>query len=154
MTYDTTHQDAFITTASDMTKLVIPERRKGLERMMAAGLRRTRPRQILADMLLNGPYRHVKADQIHAEITQKGKKVSLATVYNTLHEFTRVGLLQEVGIKSAGGIFDTNPEPHYHFFDERSQELIDIPEENLSVLMPSFPKDRRLVGVEVTIRLA
>ena len=89
-----------------------------LEQLKAAGLRPTRQRLALAKLLLESGPRHVTAEELFHEARSAGIPVSLATVYNTLHQFTSVGLLREVVVDMGQSYFDTNTSHHHHFFDE------------------------------------
>ena len=103
------------------------------ERLRRAGLRPTRQRVELAAQLFAGPDRHVTAESLAEEVAGAGIKVSLATVYNTLHQFTAAGLLRQVIVDAARGYFDTNTGDHQHFFLEEDDMLIDIPGEQVTV---------------------
>src|ERR1700722_2837022 len=81
-------------------------------RLRRVGLRPTRQRVELASLLLTGSDRHVTAESLHDEVNGAGMKVSLATVYNTLHQFTAAGLLRQVVVDAARGYFDTNTGDH------------------------------------------
>ena len=96
-------------------------------RLRQAGLRPTRQRVELAGLLFGDCDRHVTAESLHDEIAKSGVKVSLATVYNTLHQFTQAGLLRQVIVDAARSYFDTNTGDHQHFFLEKEGMLIDIP---------------------------
>ena len=98
-----------------------------------AGLRPTRQRVELAGHLFRGPDRHVTAESLHDEVVKAGIQVSLATVYNTLHQFTAAGLLRQVIVDAARGYFDTNTGDHQHFFLEEEGTLIDIPGDEIAV---------------------
>ena len=102
-------------------------------RLRHAGLRPTRQRVELAGLLFKDCDRHVTAESLHDEITKAGVKVSLATVYNTLHQFTEAGLLRQVIVDAARSYFDTNTGDHQHFFLEKEGLLIDIPGETIAV---------------------
>src|ERR1700733_13722914 len=82
-----------------------------------AGLRPTRQRMALAALLFDGCDKHMTAEQVHAALRRNRTRVSLATVYNALHQFTEAGLLREVTIDSNSIYFDTNTGSHHHFFD-------------------------------------
>ncbi|MDP6351355.1 MAG: Fur family transcriptional regulator [Alphaproteobacteria bacterium] len=128
-----------------------PEIRRTLK---AAGLRSTRQRHALASVLLRHGNRHVTAETLHAEVRAEGVKVSLATVYNTLHSFTRAGLLRELMVESGPSYFDTNTTPHHHFLDQRTGVLTDIPNGRLRVTgIPSPPESGEIAGVEVIVRV-
>ena len=92
-----------------------------------AGLRPTRQRVALATLLFGAGDRHVTAEILHEEAVHSGERVSLATVYNTLHQFKRAGLLREIAIGGQRAYFDTNTSNHNHFFIEEEGELRDIP---------------------------
>lgn len=125
-----------------------------LQRLRAAGLRPTRQRVALARLLLDGRSRHVSAEGLHAEALQAGAKLSLATVYNSLHQFTAVGLLKEVVVDAARTYFDTNVDAHHHFFDEADGCLLDIPIDQVRIgALPTPPTGREIAGVEVVIRV-
>ena len=85
-------------------------------------LRPTRQRLALAKLLFEGEDRHVTAEQLHSEAHAANIRVSLATVYNTLHQFTEAELMREVVVESGRSYFDTNIADHYHFFDEDEGE--------------------------------
>src|SRR5215472_16985409 len=106
---------------------------KAIQRLRAVGLRPTRQRVELASVLFKGHDRHVTAESLHEEVVSLGLKVSLATVYNTLHQFTRAGLLRQVIVDAARGYFDTNTGDHQHFYLEEEGALIDIPGEDITV---------------------
>ena len=101
-----------------------------------AGLRPTRQRLALGALLFEGEDRHVTAESLHAEAAGVGHHVSLATVYNTLHQFKRAGLLRELAINGAKAYFDTNTSNHNHFFVEDEGELRRHP-------WPRHPRRRR-----------
>src|SRR5919204_76918 len=98
-----------------------------LERLRRVGLRPTRQRVALARLLFGGADRHVTAEQLHGEALAAAIRVSLATVYNTLHQFTDAGLLREVVVEPGRSYFDTNTDDHHHFFSESRGTLQDIP---------------------------
>lgn len=128
--------------------------RQALERLQGAGLRPTRQRIALARLLFDAPHHHVTAEQLHAEAMGSDIKVSLATVYNTLNQFTDVGLLREVVVESGKSYFDTNTNAHHHFFIEATGSLIDIPVQELSFdQLPVAPTGMQVTGIDVVIRL-
>jgi Fur family iron response transcriptional regulator len=123
-------------------------------RLRHAGLRPTRQRVELAGLLFRDGDRHVTAESLHDEITKAGVKVSLATVYNTLHQFTEVGLLRQVIVDAARSYFDTNTGDHQHFFLEREGLLIDIPGEIIAVEgVPTPPPGLAVDRVDVVVRV-
>ena len=108
----------------------------------------------LARLLFDGGPRHVTAESLHGEAQAEAIPVSLATIYNTLHQFTTAGLLREVVVESGRSYFDTNTSEHHHFYDERHGHLTDIPGEEIALTqMPRLPNGRRVARVDVIIRL-
>src|SRR6476620_10548974 len=110
-----------------------------VERLRQVGLRLTRQRLALARLLFEGGDRHVTAEQLHGEAQAAKIRLSLATVYNTLHQFTDHGLLREVVVEPGRSYFDTNTTDHHHFFCEVTGKLQDIPGEDLSVTSLPMP---------------
>jgi Fur family iron response transcriptional regulator len=125
-----------------------------LEQLRGAGLRPTRQRLALAKLLFeNGP-RHMTAEALHGEALNSSIRVSLATVYNTLHQFTQAGLLREIVVDTTRSYFDTTTHEHGHFYHETSGHLMDIDDQILLSHMPSVPQGTKITGVDVVIRLA
>jgi len=128
------------------------ERLKALLRQ--AGLRPTRQRMALASMFFNQGNRHITAESAYSEAQMAGVEVSLATVYNALHTFTRKGLLREISIESSRSYFDTNTEEHHHFYFEKSGKLKDISPENIQISrLPEAPDGMDVTRVDVVIRI-
>ena len=91
---------------------------------------------------------------LHEEATSVGIEVSLATIYNTLHQFTDAGLLREVVVDAGRSYFDTNTGAHHHFFCEEDGSLVDIPGETIEVArVPAAPKGMAVERVDVVVRL-
>ena len=126
-----------------------------IDRLRNAGLRPTRQRIALAKLLFDGCDRHVTAESLHAEALDNTIRVSLATVYNTLHQFTDAGLLREIVVDSHRCYFDTNVEDHHHFFHEDSGHLEDIPGDEVVVSkLPQAPGGRTVRRVDVVVRIS
>jgi Fur family transcriptional regulator, iron response regulator len=124
------------------------------ERLKAAGLRPTRQRVALGLILLGNGDRHVTAEMLHAEALRENIPVSLATVYNTLHQFTEVGLLREVAIEGSKTYFDTNTSDHHHFYFEHDGMLMDIDFGDRPVLAtPTPPEGMEISRIDVLVRL-
>ncbi|MBZ0324777.1 MAG: transcriptional repressor [Alphaproteobacteria bacterium] len=124
------------------------------ERLKAAGLRSTRQRLAIARLLLEKGDRHVTAESLHAETKAAGIRMSLATIYNTLHQFTEAGILREVVIGTGRSWFDTNLADHHHFLFEDSGRIEDIPAGRIALSgLPSPPDGTRLAGVDVVVRV-
>jgi Fur family transcriptional regulator, iron response regulator len=126
----------------------------GEDLLKSAGLRPTRQRVALAELLFSKGDRHLTAEMLHAEAVQAGIPVSLATVYNTIHQFTEAGLLREVAIEGAKSYFDTNTDNHYHFYFEKDGMLVDIDPSTISLLnLPTPPEGTVIRRVDILIRL-
>ena len=125
-----------------------------LRRLKDAGLRPTRQRLALGKLLFDAGDRHVTAEQLHAEAGNKGIKVSLATIYNTLNQLTESGLMREVVVAPGRSYYDTNIEDHHHFFYEDDGTLKDIPRDAIALsALPGVPADAELSRVDVIVRL-
>ncbi|MEH6527798.1 MAG: iron response transcriptional regulator IrrA [Sneathiella sp.] len=123
-------------------------------KIKTANLRPTQQRLALADLLFAQGNRHVTAERLHNEAMSSGVTVSLATIYNNLHQFTAAGLLREVVVDSSRSYFDTNVDPHHHFFHEKTGELEDIPRNELSVdNIPTLPEGTEISSVDVIVRV-
>jgi Fur family iron response transcriptional regulator len=126
-----------------------------LDLLRAADLRPTRQRLALARLLFEKGDRHVTAEMLNDEALAANIRVSLATVYNTLHQFTAAGLLREIVVDATRSYFDTNIQDHHHFFFEKSGRLEDIPGHQVVVSdMPAAPEGTRVARVDVIVRLA
>lgn len=132
-----------------------PSRRPCLMAVLRmAGLRPTRQRLALAELLFSSGHRHVSAEALHCEAETDGVKVSLATVYNTLHQFQESGLLREVTVDASRSYFDTNTSDHHHFFYEDEQRVVDIPADSIVIQgLPSAPKGMSVTHVDVIVRV-
>ena len=129
--------------------------KNAIDLLHRAGLRPTRQRLALARLLFERGDRHVTAEQLHAEARDAQVSVSLATVYNTLHQFTESSLLREVVVETGRSYFDTNTSDHHHFFHETSGHLRDIDCGQIDLAgLPSVPEGTRISRVDVVIRLA
>ena len=128
-----------------------PEIRLMLRR---SGLRPTRQRLALAELLFARGNRHISAESLHGEATIERVPVSLATIYNTLHQFTEAGLLREVAVDGSKTYFDTNTGDHHHFFVEDDNEVIDIPDGAMGVgKIPVPPPGYEISRIDVVVRL-
>jgi Fur family iron response transcriptional regulator len=124
-----------------------------LELLRAAKLRPTRQRLALSRLLFEKGDRHVTAEQLHGEALAASVAVSLATVYNTLHQFVAAGLLREVVVNPGCSYFDTNTADHHHFFFEETGRLMDIPSDHIGVTSLPQPPHGAIKRVDVTIRV-
>jgi Fur family transcriptional regulator, iron response regulator len=123
-------------------------------RVRRAGLRPTRQRVALADLLFAQGDRHLSAEELHEEAQGAGVAVSLATVYNTLHQFTEAGLLRILAVEGARTYFDTNTSDHHHFFVEGENRVMDIEHGPVTVgNLPEPPEGMEIANVDIVIRL-
>ena len=119
-----------------------------------ARIRPTRQRIALATLLFEGGHRHVTAESLHRDAQGAAIRVSLATVYNTLHQFTKAQLLRQIVVDSQRCYFDTNTDDHHHFFFEDTSRLEDIPGENIVVSkIPAAPDGKTIKRIDVVIRV-
>ena len=123
-------------------------------RLRTAGLRPTRQRMALAKLLYAKGDRHVTVEELHEEATTAGIDVSLATVYNTLHQFTEARMIRVLAVEGSRTYFDTNVSDHHHFFIEGRNEVRDIPTSNITINnLPAPPEGMEVAHVDVVIRL-
>jgi Fur family iron response transcriptional regulator len=123
-------------------------------RVREAGLRPTRQRVALADLLFAKGDRHLSAEELHEEALAAGVPVSLATVYNALHQFTEAGLLRILAIEGAKTYFDTNTSDHHHFFIEGENKVFDIVSGPVEVTnLPEPPEGMEIANVDIVVRL-
>ena len=124
------------------------------EKLRDSGLRPTRQRLALAELLFSKGDRHVTAEALHAEAVTANVPVSLATIYNALNQFTGAGLLREVAIEGQKTYFDTNTSSHHHFYVESEECLLDIPDGNMRVVgLPETPQGKQIDRIDVIVRL-
>jgi Fur family iron response transcriptional regulator len=118
-----------------------------------AGVRPTRQRLDIARAIFAAGDRHFTAEMLFQETRSVRFAPTLGTIYNTLNEFARCGLLREIAIYDAKLWYDTKIGPHFHFYHEDSEELSDIPEECLPDINIPPPPGMRIQAVDVIIRL-
>ena len=125
------------------------------QKLQHAGLRPTRQRVALAELLFAKGDRHLAAEDLHGEALASGVGVSLATVYNTLHQFTDAGMLRILSVEGSRTYFDTNTSDHHHFFIEEEGEVVDVPvSARLKVEnLPEPPDGMEVANIDVVIRL-
>ncbi|WP_455478797.1 iron response transcriptional regulator IrrA [Bartonella sp. B10] len=127
------------------------------KRLRQNGLRPTRQRLELAHMIFSQGNRHIAAEDLYEEAVKSGVPVSLATVYNTLHQFTEAGLLRIIAVEGSKTWFDTNTSDHYHFYIEGENRIMDIPcdleDSPIIKNLPQPPDGMEISHVDLIIRL-
>ena len=124
------------------------------DRLRGAGLRPTRQRIAIADLLLAGPPRHISAEQLRDELVSAGQPMALATIYNCLHQFAEAGLLRPVHHVGDAVLYDTNLRDHFHFIDVETGELMDIDSGNFTLPdLPELPAGYEAESIELSVRL-
>ena len=127
---------------------------KALRCLQGVSLRPTRQRLVLAKLLFDDVDRHITAESLHHDANQTGAKVSLATIYNTLHQFVDAGLLKEVIVNSNRTYFDTNVSDHHHIYLNEEDTLQDIPTNDLIISsLPGAPEGKKISGVSVVVHM-
>ena len=127
------------------------------DRLRVSGLRPTKQRLAICKVLFNRKETfHFTIDQLKKIVEKNAKKkISLATLYNTVHAFEKKGYLKEISLKGNQTFFDTNTKSHHHFYDEETTELTDIKNENISINnLPKIPNGKKIKDIEITIKVA
>ena len=128
-----------------------------IERLRASGLRPTKQRLAICKALFDRKETfHFTIDKLK-RIIEKGskKKISVATLYNTVHAFKKTGHLKEISLKGNKNFFDTNTKHHHHFYDEDMSQLTDIEDGNISISnLPKIPNGKKIKSVEVLVKIA
>ncbi len=125
-----------------------------VQKLRDVGLRPTQQRLALAKILFDGPSRHVTAEILHEETEQSNINISLATIYNSLHQFTDAGLLREVVVDSGRTYFDSNTTDHHHYFLEKEGRLEDIPQDSIEInMMIDAPVGKKFSRIEVIVHM-
>ena len=128
-----------------------------IEKLRLSGLRPTRQRLNICEVLFNSNKTfHFTIKDLAKMIENRAKtKISLATVYNTVHAFSKKGYLKEIALEGNKTYYDTNTSMHHHFYDEDTEELIDIHDSQISIHnIPDIPSGKSIKGVEVMVRVA
>ena len=128
--------------------------KKNLATLQKYGLKNTKQRAIISDILFSGRDMHFCAEDLKKIIAKKGLKMSLATIYNNLQHFVKAGLLRKTIVDSDKSYYDNNLENHYHMYDESEGKLIDIPNASISFSkLPELPKNKVIKNISVIIKI-
>ena len=128
-----------------------------IEKLRELGLRPTKQRVKICEVLFNREKTfHFTINDLVKMISQEmSEKISLATVYNTVHAFEKKGYLKQISINSDKSYFDTNTSVHHHFYDEDTHELIDCGENDIdSINVKKNITGKKINSVEVLVRVA
>ena len=124
-----------------------------LKKIEESGIIPTKQRRVLAKILFKKGNRHISAEDLYDEVKQEDRKISMATIYNTLKQFTILGLIREIVVDKNRSLYDTNNEPHYHLYIEDEGKVHDIPTNNINLDLPSVPACLNLHNIDVIVRV-
>ena len=117
------------------------------------GIRATKQRRILAKLIFDKGKRHISADNLFDEVKKDERKISMATIYNTLKQFTSLGLIREIVVDQNKSLYCNNNQSHYHLYIEDEGKIIDIPTKNVDLNIPSIPACLQLHNIDVIVRI-
>ena len=126
---------------------------QAIKQLINNGIRPTKQRMILAKLLFEKGDRHISAEELYEEVKKDKRKISLATIYNSLKQFRKIGLLKELVVDQNKSIYCTNHDKHYHLYIEDEGKLIDIPQENIDLNIPEIPACLKLHNIDIIIRV-
>ena len=126
---------------------------KAMLKLENSGVRPTKQRRVLAKLLFEKGKRHVSAEDLYTEVRKEDRRISLATVYNTLKQFTKLGILKEVVVDQNKSLYCNEDKSHYHLYIEDEGKVVDIPTQNVNLDIPSFPACLSLHNVDVIVRV-
>ena len=117
------------------------------------GIRATKQRRVLAKLIFEKGKRHISAENLFDEVKKEERKISMATVYNTLKQFTSLGLIREIVVDQNKSLYCNNNQSHYHLYIEDEGKVIDIPTKNIDLNIPSIPACLQLHNIDVIVRI-
>ena len=126
---------------------------KAIKTLEKNNIRTTKQRMVLAKLLFEKGRRHISAEELFDEVKENDRKISLATIYNTLRQFTSLGLIREIVVDQNKSLYCTNNESHYHLYIEDEGKIIDIPVKNINLDIPSIPACLQLHNIDVIVRI-
>ena len=126
---------------------------KAIKKLENHKIRPTKQRMILSKLLFEKGKRHISAEALYDEVKKEDRKISLATVYNTLKQFTKLGLIREIVVDQNKSIYCTNHESHYHLYIEDENKIVDIPTKNIDLSIPSIPACLSFHNIDVIVRV-
>ena len=126
---------------------------QAISKLAKNSIRPTKQRMILAKLLFENGDRHISAEELYEEVKKEDRKISLATIYNTLRQFTNIGLLKELVVDQNKSIYCTNHDSHYHLYIEDEGKIIDIPQKNINLNIPEIPACLSLHNIDIIVRV-
>ena len=126
---------------------------QAMKKIESSGIRPTKQRRVLAKILFEKGNRHLSADELFHDVKKEDRKISMATVYNTLKQFTSLGLIREVVVDQNKSLYCTNHKSHYHLYIEDEGKIVDIPTKNIDLNIPSIPACLQLHNIDVIVRI-
>ena len=126
---------------------------QAMKKIESSGIRPTKQRRVLAKILFEKGNRHVSAEELFHDVKKEDRKISMATVYNTLKQFTSMGLVREVVVDQNKSLYCTNHKSHYHLYIEDEGKIVDIPTKNIDLNIPSIPACLQLHNIDVIVRI-
>ena len=126
---------------------------KAIKTLEKNNIRTTKQRMVLAKLLFEKGRRHISAEELFDEVKENDRKISLATIYNTLRQFTSLGLIREIVVDQNKSLYCTNNESHYHLYIEDEGKIIDIPTKNIDLNIPAIPACLKLHNIDVIVRI-
>ena len=126
---------------------------QAIKKIENRGIRATKQRRVLAKLLFDKGNRHVSADELYQDVKKEDRKISMATVYNTLKQFTNLGIIREVVVDQNKSLYCTNRKNHYHLYIEDEGKIMDIPLKNIDLNIPSIPACLQLHNIDVIVRI-
>ena len=124
-----------------------------INKLEKKGIRATKQRRILAKLIFDKGTRHISAENLFDEAKKDERKISMATVYNTLKQFTTLGLIREIVVDQNKSLYCNNNQSHYHLYIEDESKVIDIPTQNIDLNIPSIPACLQLHNIDVIVRI-
>ena len=126
---------------------------QAMKKIESSGIRPTKQRRVLAKILFEKGNRHLSADELFHDVKKEDRKISMATVYNTLKQFTSLGLVREVVVDQNKSLYCTNHKSHYHLYIEDEGKIVDIPTKNIDLNIPSIPACLQLHNIDVIVKI-
>ena len=124
-----------------------------MNKLEKSGIRATKQRRVLAKLIFDKGKRHISAENLFDEVKKDERKISMATIYNTLKQFTSLGLIREIVVDQNKSLYCNNNQSHYHLYIEDEGKVIDIPTQNIDLDIPSIPACLKLHDIDVIVRI-